>query len=144
MISNPKVVITDYDYGDLEIEKAILHGVGAEVIPRQAKCEEDLFEAAEDCFGMINQYARVGRETIQRMKQCKVIARYGVGVDIVDVDAATERGILMTNVQDYCTEEVADHSISLWHENIQHTTKLLVPVSGIGKRGLLFFVFAEG
>ena len=101
MISNPKVVITDYDYGDLEIEKAILHGVGAEVIPRQAKCEEDLLEVAEDCFGMINQYARVGRETIQRMKQCKVIARYGVGVDIVDVDAATERGILVTNVQDY-------------------------------------------
>ena len=114
MISNPKVVITDYDYGDLEIEKAILHGVGAEVIPRQAKCEEDLFEAAEDCFGMINQYARVGRETIQRMKQCKIIARYGVGVDIVDVDAATVRGILVTNVQDYCTEEVADHSIALW------------------------------
>ena len=114
MISNPKVVITDYDYGDLEIEKGILHGVGAEVIPLQAKCEEDLFEAAEDCFGMINQYARVGRETIQRMKQCKVIARYGVGVDIVDVDAATERGILVTNVQDYCTEEVADHSIALW------------------------------
>ena len=114
MISNPKVVITDYDYGDLEIEKAILHGVGAEVIPRQAKYEEDLFEVAEDCFGMINQYARVGRETIQRMKQCKVIARYGVGVDIVDVDAATERGILVTNVQDYCTEEVADHSIALW------------------------------
>ena len=101
MISNPKVVITDYDYGDLEIEKAILHGVGAEVIPLQAKCEEDLFEAAEDCFGMINQYARVGRETIQRMKQCKIIARYGVGVDIVDVDAATVRGILVTNVQDY-------------------------------------------
>ena len=114
MISNPKVVITDYVYGDLEIEKAILHGVGAEVIPLQAKCEEDLFEVAEDCFGMINQYARVGWETIQRMKQCKVIARYGVGVDIVDVDAATERGILVTNVQDYCTEEVADHSIALW------------------------------
>ena len=114
MISNSKMVITDYDYGDMEIEKVILHGVGAEVIPLQAKCEEDLFEAAEDCFGMINQYARVGRETIQRMKQCKVIARYGVGVDIVDVDAATERGILVTNVQDYCTEEVADHSIALW------------------------------
>ena len=114
MISNPIVVITDYDYGDLEIEKGIPHGVGAELIPLQAKCEEDLFEAAEDCFGMINQYARVGRETIQRMKQCKVIARYGVGVDIVDVDAATERGILVTNVQDYCTEEVADHSIALW------------------------------
>ena len=46
MISNPKVVITDYDYGDLKIEKGILHRVGAEVIPLQAKCEEDLFEVA--------------------------------------------------------------------------------------------------
>ena len=54
MISNPKVVITDYDYDDLEIEKGILHGVGAEVIPLQVKCEEELFEVAEDCFGMIN------------------------------------------------------------------------------------------
>ena len=71
MISNPKVVITDNDYGELEIEKAILHGVGAEVIPLQAKCEEDLFETAEDCFGMINQYARVGRETIQQINNVK-------------------------------------------------------------------------
>ena len=58
MISNPKVVITDYDYGDLEIEKTILHGVGRSN-SSSGKCEEDLFEAAEDCFGMINQYARV-------------------------------------------------------------------------------------
>ena len=43
------------------------------------------------------------------MKQCKIIARYGVGVDIVDVDAATDRGILVSNVQDLCTEEVSDH-----------------------------------
>ena len=46
MISNPKVVITDYDYGDLEIEKGMLHGEGAEVIPLQAKCEEEFFEVA--------------------------------------------------------------------------------------------------
>jgi hypothetical protein len=42
------------------------------------------------------------------MQKCEVIARYGVGVDIVDVGAASDRGILVTNVQDYCTEEVAD------------------------------------
>ena len=48
------------------------------------------------------------------MRRCKVIARYGVGVDIVDVEAATARGILVTNVRDYCTEEVADHAIALW------------------------------
>lgn len=110
----PKVVITDFDYGDVEIETEILHSAGAEVVALQAKSEEDLFAAARDCTAMMNQYARIGSETISRMEKCKVIARYGVGVDIVDVQSATERGILVTNVQNYCTEEVADHAIALW------------------------------
>lgn len=110
----PKVVITDYDYGNIDIERAILEKVGAEVIGLQAKTEADLFDAAKDCAAMMNQYARVGAETIRRMEKCEVIARYGVGVDIVDVATATERGILVTNVLDYCTEEVADHAIALW------------------------------
>lgn len=110
----PKVVITDFDFGDIDVERNILEAVGAEVVGLQSKQEEDLFEAARDCAAMINQYARIGRSTISRMQKCEVIARYGVGVDIVDVDAATERGILVTNVQNYCTEEVADHAIALW------------------------------
>lgn len=114
MSDRPKVVITDYDYGNLDVETAILEAAGAEVVGLQAKSEEDLFEHARDCAAMMNQYARIGRATIEKMESCRVIARYGVGVDIVDVDAATERGILVTNVQDYCTEEVADHAVALW------------------------------
>jgi D-3-phosphoglycerate dehydrogenase len=110
----PKVVITDYDYGNVDVERAILESVGAEVIALQAKSEADLFEAAKDCTAMMNQYARIGADTIASMQLCEVIARYGVGVDIVDVQAATDRGILVTNVRDYCTEEVADHAISMW------------------------------
>lgn len=110
----PKVVITDYDFGDVDIETEILEAVGAEVIALQAKEEKDLFEAASTCSAMINQYARIGQQTISHMNNCEVIARYGVGVDIVDVNAATQREILVTNVQNYCTEEVADHAISLW------------------------------
>ncbi len=111
---SPKVVITDYDFGDISVEKEILEAVGAEVIGLQAKSEQDLAAVAPTCAAMINQYARVGAATIAQMTQCEVIARYGVGVDIVDVDAASAKGILVTNVQDYCTEEVADHAISLW------------------------------
>jgi D-3-phosphoglycerate dehydrogenase / 2-oxoglutarate reductase len=107
-------IITDFDYGDNDIERAILEPAGIQVIALQAKSEDDLFSAASDCHAMMNQYARVGARTIAAMKRCKVIARYGVGVDIVDVDAATKRGILVTNVRDYCTEEVADHAIALW------------------------------
>jgi D-3-phosphoglycerate dehydrogenase / 2-oxoglutarate reductase len=109
-----KVVITDFDYGDSNIEKEILEPIGAHVVALQAKNEDDLIAHALDCHAMMNQYARVGSKTIAAMKQCRVIARYGVGVDIVDVNAATDKGILVTNVRDYCTEEVADHAISLW------------------------------
>ena len=114
MTSRLKVVITDYDYGNVDIERAILEAVGAEVVALQAKSEDDLLEAARDCAAIMNQYARVGAKTIAAMERCKVIARYGVGVDIVDVTAATAKGILVTNVRDYCTEEVADHAVSLW------------------------------
>lgn len=111
---SPKVVITDYDFGNVSVEREILEAAGAEVIALQAKSEQDLFDVAPTCAAMMNQYARVGKDTISRMQKCEVIARYGVGVDIVDVETASERGILVTNVQDYCTEEVADHAISLW------------------------------
>lgn len=114
MTERPKVVITDYDYGDVDIERAILEPVGAEITALQAKSEEDLFDAVADCSAIINQYARVGAATISRTTRCKLIARYGVGVDIVDVEAATAKGILVTNVRDYCTEEVADHAIAMW------------------------------
>ncbi len=110
----PIVVITDYDFGNVDVETEILEAAGAEVIALQAKSEEDLFEVAPHCAAMMNQYAKIGQQTITRMERCEVIARYGVGVDIVDVGTATERGILVTNVQNYCTEEVADHAISLW------------------------------
>lgn len=113
-MSRFKVVITDFDYGDNDIETSILEPIGARVVALQAKREEDLFDEARECDAIMNQYARVGARTIEQMQRCKVIARYGVGVDIVDVDAATRRGIQVTNVRDYCTEEVADHAISMW------------------------------
>jgi D-3-phosphoglycerate dehydrogenase / 2-oxoglutarate reductase len=109
-----KVIITDFDYGDIAVERAILEPAGARVVGLQAKHEEDLHGEVQDCDAIITQYARVGAPTIAVMRQCKVIARYGVGVDIVDVEAATGRDILVTNVRDYCTEEVADHAIALW------------------------------
>ncbi len=110
----PKVIITDYDFGDIDVEREILESIGAEVIGLQSKGEEALFDVARDCAAMINQYARIGAETISRMEQCEVIARYGIGVDIVDVDSATAKGIQVTNVQDYCFEEVADHAMAMW------------------------------
>jgi D-3-phosphoglycerate dehydrogenase len=62
---------------------------------------------------ILQQYARIPRSTIEKLKVCKAIYRYGTGVDIVDVEAAYEHGMVVTNVPDYAIDEVADHSISL-------------------------------
>ena len=108
-----KVYVSDYDYPDLAIERAVLEPLGAEVIGLQCRTGEGLAELAADADAILQQYARIGRETIAKLGRCKAICRYGIGVDIVDVKAAYEHGMVVTNVPDYCLDEVADHTIAL-------------------------------
>jgi D-3-phosphoglycerate dehydrogenase / 2-oxoglutarate reductase len=108
-----KVYVSDYDYPDLAVERAVLEPVGAEVVGLQCRTGEGLAELAADADAILQQYARIGRETIAALKRCKAICRYGIGVDIVDVDAAYEHGMVVTNVPDYCLDEVADHTVAL-------------------------------
>jgi D-3-phosphoglycerate dehydrogenase / 2-oxoglutarate reductase len=108
------VVIADYDYGDVDIERAIIERAGLRLVAAQCKTEDEVIEAARDADAIIAQYATVGARAIDALTRCRVIARYGTGVDIVDVDAATRRGILVTNVpNDWCENEVADHALAL-------------------------------
>lgn len=108
-----KVVITDYDYGDVDVERPVIEGAGFELVAAQCKSEEELIEVARDADAVICQYARVGEKTINAFTNCRLIARYGIGVDIVDVEAATRRNILVTNIPDYCVDEVADHAMAM-------------------------------
>lgn len=107
----PTVVIADYDYGDVDIERAIIENAGLRLVAAQCKTENDVIEAARDADAIIAQYATVGARAIGAFTRCRVIARYGSGVDIVDVAAATRRGILVTSVpNNWCENEVADHA----------------------------------
>jgi D-3-phosphoglycerate dehydrogenase len=108
-----KVYVSDYDYPDLAIERSVLAPIGAEVIGLQCRTGEGLAEQAPDADAILQQYAKIPRQTIERLTRCKAICRYGIGVDIVDVQAAHEHGIIVTNVPDYCLDEVADHAIAL-------------------------------
>lgn len=108
-----KVYISDYDYPDNEIEKSVLEPIGAEVIGLQCKTGGGLVEQAADADAILQQYAKITRATIEKLHRCKAICRYGIGVDIVDVKAAYEHGMVVTNVPDYALDEVADHSIAL-------------------------------
>ena len=109
-----KVVIADYDYGDVDIERSIVTAAGFELVAAQAKSEDDVIAVASDADAVLTQYAEIGKRAIASFKRCKVIARYGIGVDIVNVEEATRRNIVVTNVpNDWCMNEVADHAVAL-------------------------------
>jgi D-3-phosphoglycerate dehydrogenase len=108
------VVITDYDYDDVEIERAIIQGAGLELTAAHCKSEDEVIEVARDAAALIAQYATISAAVIAQLRHCRVIARYGTGVDIVDVEAATSHNILVTNVpNEWCENEVADHALAL-------------------------------
>jgi len=112
-VASFKVYISDFDYPDNEVEKSVLEPIGAEVIGLQCRTGEGLAEQAADADVILQQYAKIPRSTIERLTRCKAVCRYGTGVDIVDVEAAYEHGMVVTNVPDYALDEVADHSITL-------------------------------
>ncbi len=107
------VVITDHVFPSLEIEQKLLGAIGATVVPLQAKSEVDLLDTVADADALLVCYAPVTGRVIGRMARCRIIARYGIGVDNVDLGAATARGIVVTNVPDYCVDEVSDHALAL-------------------------------
>jgi D-3-phosphoglycerate dehydrogenase len=109
-----KVAIADYDFGDVEVEREIVEEAGFELIAAHCKSEEEVIEVAHDAAAVLAQYATISARVIAELSECRVIARYGTGVDIVDVDAATKHDILVTNVpSDWCENEVADHAMAL-------------------------------
>jgi len=117
-----KVVITECDHGSIEEEKTEFGRIGAELIFAQIKGEEELIRVCKDADGLLIQYALLTREVLQQLPKCKVIGRYGVGVDSIDLRAATDVGIIVANVPDYCVDEVADQALSMILALIRKTT----------------------
>ena len=108
-----KVVITDCDHGSIEEEKKEFGRIAAELILAQIEEEEELIRVGTDADGLLNQYALLTRKVLETLPKCKVISRYGVGVDSVDLKAATDLGIIVANVPDYCMDEVANQTIAM-------------------------------
>lgn len=85
-----KVVISDYYYKNLDQEKAILASVDAELLSYHCKTEDEVIQAAADCDALICQFAPITRRVIESLRRCKVIVRYAIGVDNIDLKAAEE------------------------------------------------------
>ena len=113
MAAKAKVVLTDYVWESLDVEKKILAGLG-ELVPMQTKKPEEFLSQAADCDALLNTYAGpITADVMAKMLRCKIIARYGIGVDTIDLAAATQAGIIVTNNPTYCIEEVAEHTMAL-------------------------------
>ena len=108
-----KVYVTDYDYADLDVETSILEPIGAEVIGLQDPTGENLGSLARDADVLMSRYAKVTRKTIECLTQCKAVCRYGIGVDTVDIQAVYDHGMVLTNIPDFCTDEVAENTIAM-------------------------------
>ena len=116
-----KVLITDYVWPTVEPEKTVLAAGGAEIIVAPNGDEDTLVELAKDVDGILTCFAKVTERVVRAAEKCVVIGRYGVGVDNIDVDTATELGIAVTYVPDYCIPEVSDHVMAMllsWNRRI--------------------------
>jgi D-3-phosphoglycerate dehydrogenase len=107
------VAVTDYVFSSLEPEQQVLAPLGVELRSQQCRSEEEIIALAREADAVLNCYAKMTARVVENLTRCKIIARYGIGVDNVDLAAATKARILVTNVPDYCIDEVSDHALAL-------------------------------
>jgi D-3-phosphoglycerate dehydrogenase len=113
-------VITDYMGDDTTLEESLLSEAGFEAFVASSHEPENWAEQAVGADAILTRHAPVREDLIRRLEKCKVISRYGTGHDNIDVPAAHERGIVVTNVPDYCTPEAADHTMALLLASARH------------------------
>jgi D-3-phosphoglycerate dehydrogenase len=127
----PLVVVTDYTFETLDVESHILRPLGCDVVSRRRTASAaELCQLVAEAEYVITQFAPLTAEVIAAMRKARLIVRYGVGVDNVDLEAARERRIPVCNVPDYCIDEVADHTLAF----VLSLTRQVIPNS-LGVRG---------
>lgn len=110
-----RVVVTDQVFGGIDIERALLEPLGVELVEAPSADEDTLVALAEHADGLLVCFANVSARVVEAAARggCRIISRYGIGIDNIDLAAAARAGIPVTNVPDYCLDEVADHTMAL-------------------------------
>lgn len=109
-----RVVLLEHGYSSIQVERDIVEAAGGEFIDADSWDLEAALQLCEDAEAVMVRRIVVSRAIIQRLRKCKIILRYGVGTDNVDVQAATDAGIIVGHVPSYCLDEVSAHAIALW------------------------------
>jgi D-3-phosphoglycerate dehydrogenase len=110
---NYKVLLTDYAWPDLEIERSILAEYDAELVVAPNGDPATLVSLAGNVHAIMSNWANVPAQVIDAAPNCRIVSRLGIGLDAIDVAHATSLGIPVTNVPDYCLIEVAEHTVAL-------------------------------
>ncbi|MGH8912197.1 MAG: C-terminal binding protein, partial [Acidimicrobiia bacterium] len=111
-MSRYKVVVSDQVFPSVEVERELLAEIGADLVVASGPVA-DVLEVAADADAILNTYLPWDADAIAHLERCRIIARYGIGFDNVDLTAARRAGIVVTNVPDYSVEEVAVHALAL-------------------------------
>ena len=107
------MLITDYVWPSTDPEREVLEAAGIELVVAPDTSEATLADLATDVDAIMFCFAQVTGQVLESATNCKIAARYGIGVDNVDIPKATELGIVVTNVPDYCMDEVTDHALGM-------------------------------
>jgi D-3-phosphoglycerate dehydrogenase len=107
------VAVADSVFPNLDLARAVVSRAGAELRLASKPTPDEIVATAREADALLVTYAKINADMIREMKKCKIISRFGIGVDNVDLEAATRQGIVVTKVPDYCIDEVSDHAMAL-------------------------------
>ncbi len=108
-----RVVVAGAGFPSLDAERRVLAEIGAEVVDARGLGDAETVALCRSADAIMTDYFRVDADVIDQLEHCRVICQYGVGLDQLDVDAATRAGILVTHTPEYCVDELADHTLAL-------------------------------
>jgi D-3-phosphoglycerate dehydrogenase / 2-oxoglutarate reductase len=112
-VSRPLIAVTDSVFPSLDPAMAALKRLDPEIRVAKSTSEADILEVARDADGVLVTYAKLPGELLRQLRRCKVIGRFGLGVDNIDIKTAAALDIVVTYVPDYCLQEVSDHAMAL-------------------------------
>ena len=107
------VAVADFPFPNLNPAEAVLSELNAEMVLADEPTLEGILKVAAQADGLMVTYGQITADVIKGLKKCKVIGRFGLGVDNIDIEAATKAGIAVVYVPDYCIDEVSDHAMAM-------------------------------
>jgi len=107
------IAVTDSPFPSLDPARTALKRVDPELRMSKSPSADDILAVARDADAVLVTYAKLPGDLLRELKRCKVIGRFGLGVDNIDIPAASALGITVTYVPDYCMHEVSDHAMAL-------------------------------